>query len=187
VSSRSGHVFAATAKHLIGENGGVKPDVSLSEFNSALQQWHMFPRTMPKASVDVEALGVGGLEGRNCDWLILKLKQGEKKLPAQPLHARQDPVTVGERVYLIGCPYVERDCKQNVYRGKVTARRNDRFRYDLDPPVELRGFSGAPIIDEKGYLVGVMTVWFEPKVKGETYLEGGGEDATTIYPLVENQ
>jgi ribosomal protein L7/L12 len=187
VSSRNGRIFAATAKHLIGENGGVEPEVSLDELDSVLQQWRMFPRTRPTESIDIEALGLRGLESPRCDWLVLKLKQGGKKLPSQPLHFRRDPVTVGERVYLLGCPYAEEYCTQNVYRGKVTARVNDRFRYDLNPPVELRGFSGAPIVDEKGLLVGVMTVWFEPKVRGETYLEGGGEDASVIYSLIEKQ
>jgi ribosomal protein L7/L12 len=187
LSSRDGRVFAATAKHLIGKNGGVVPDVSLDELDSVLQQWQIFPRTRPKESVEIEGLGLRGLESPRCDWLVLKLKEGGAKLPAQPLHARRDKVTVGERVYLVGCPYVEEACTQNVYRGTVTARVNDRFRFDLDPPVELRGFSGAPIIDEKGFLVGVTTVWFEPKTRGETYLEGGGEDASVIYSLIENQ
>ena len=152
-----------------------------------LQDWRMFPRTVPEAFVEIEALGFSGLDEPKYDWLVLKLKQGERKLPAQPLHVCPDPVTIGENVYLIGCPYIERDCKQNVYRGKVTARMRDLFRYDLDPPVELPGFSGAPIVDEKGHLVGVMTVWFDPKMSGEKYLEGGGEDAATVYSHTENE
>jgi hypothetical protein len=202
VSSRDGRIFAATAKHLIGKNGGVVPDVSLDELDSVLQQWRMFPRTRPKKFVEIAGLGVHGLESTRCDWLILKLKASEGKPPSQPLpaqalpaqplptqalHVRREPVKVGERVYLLGCPYVEADCTQNVYKGTVTARANDRFRYDLDPPVELRGFSGAPIIDERGFLVGVMTVWFKPKSPSETNLEGGGEDASVIYPLIEKQ
>ena len=53
------------------------------------------------------------------------------------------------------------------------------------PPVDIRGFSGAPIIDEKGYVVGVMTVWFDPKVSGDNFLEAGGEDIASIYDLVQ--
>lgn len=189
IQTRKGRTFAATAKHLIGKFGGVKPTVSLTDFDSVLRTWKMFPRTVPQASVDIEALAIDdGLDWQKRDWLVLKLKQGGDRLPAQPLHVRPNPVAIGEKVYLIGCPYTERDCKQNVYRGTVTARRlPDRFRYDLDPPVELPGFSGAPIIDEKGYLVGVMTVWFQPKMDGKKYLEGGGEDAATLYSQLEGQ
>jgi S1-C subfamily serine protease len=148
----------------------------------------MFPRTVPQAFVDIDGLGLSGLDRRGGDWLILKLKHPAAALPAQPLQIRKDPVKIGEKVYLVGCPYSERDCKQNVYSGKVTARAfGDRFRYDLTPPVEIPGFSGAPIIDETGHLVGVMTVWFDPKMDGDKFLEAGGEDAATIYPEMDGQ
>jgi hypothetical protein len=180
-------ILAATARHLIGSAGGVEPEVSLSQVDSALQSWKMFPRTMPEAFVQIEGLGVSGPMQSDCDWLILRLKNPPAQLPAQPLRIRSEPVHVGEKIYLIGVPYTERQCKQNVYAGKVTERGlGDRFRYDLDPPVALPGFSGAPIIDERGYLVGVMTVWFDAKMNGDKYLEGGGEDAAAIYADVEN-
>ena len=182
-----GRVLAATARHLIGSEGGVEPEVSLDQFNAALQCWRMFPRTAQETFVEIEGLAVDGPRQRNCDWLLLKLKTPPTKLPAQPLRIRAEPVQVGEKVYLIGVPYSEPDRKQNVYAGKVTGRRwfSDRFRYDLDPPVDLHGFSGAPIIDEKGHLVGVMTVWFNAKMNGDKYLEGGGEDAAAIHADVE--
>jgi len=69
--------------------------------------------------------------------------------------------------------------------GVITKRAaGDRFRYDIDSPVDIRGFSGAPIIDEKGYVVGVMTVWFDPKMSGDNFLEAGGEDIASIYGLL---
>jgi hypothetical protein len=143
---------------------------------------------MPDDFVEIEGLGMGTAERQNGDWLILKLKNPQSKLPSQPLHIRSEPVRVGEKVYLIGVPYTEPNRKQNVYIGTVTARlAGDRFRYDLDPPVVLPGFSGAPIIDEKGYLVGVMSVCFNAKMNGDLWLEGGGEDASTIYAEVENR
>lgn len=108
------------------------------------------------------------------------------QLPVHPLRLRKEPVRVGEPVFLIGCPYIELNCRQNVYTGVVTERAfGDRFRYDLDPPVDLRGFSGAPVIDIKGYVVGVMTVWFDPKTSGEKYLEAGGEDIASIHDLLQ--
>ena len=177
-------VFAATAAHLIGSAGGVEPEIPLGKLNSRIRSWRMFPRTMNEAFVEITSLGVEGLEGPNLDWLILSLKESQQ-LPAYPLKLRREPVKVGESVYLIGCPYVEADCSQNVYRGTVTERAHgDRFRYTLDPPVDIRGFSGAPIIDTDGYLVGVMTVWFDPKTSGGVFLEAGGEDVASIYSLL---
>lgn len=174
-------VIAATAKHLVGYNGGVEPTLPVTKLNERLRMWRMFPRTKPDDFVEITGLAAGGLDQEGLDWLLLTIEPTDP-LPAYPLRARKQPVEIGETVYLIGCPYSEPDCQQNVYTGVVTGRDyDDRFRYDLKPAVDLRGFSGAPIIDKNGHLVGVMTVWFDPKMSGDQYLEGGGEDLTFVY------
>jgi len=147
----------------------------------------MYPRTRQDSFVEISGPVVAHPIVKGLDWLVLDLKQAGGDLPAVPLKVRSYPVEVGESVFLIGCPYSERDCRQNVYRGLVTARAfKDKFRYDLDPPVDIRGFSGAPIIDNKGFVVGVMTVWFEPKMSGDKFLEAGGEDIATIHDFVQS-
>jgi hypothetical protein len=187
VKSRDGRVLAATAKHLIGPNGGVEPTIPVADLNGAIRSWRLHPRTLPGQFVVAEKLGAGGLDDHNQDWLILTTKTSPEPWPSLPLQLRPRPVQVGEKVYLIGCPYVEGACKQNVYTGKVTKRSGDLFRYDIDPPVDIRGFSGAPVIDGNGHVVGVMTVWFEPRMRGEQFLEAGGEDAGSVYQLIERQ
>jgi hypothetical protein len=66
----------------------------------------------------------------------------------------------------------------------VTARSGHSFRYELDRPIVLPGFSGAPIVDAHGRVVGVMSVWFTPFTIGLAYLEGGGQDATVARKLL---
>ena len=46
--------------------------------------------------------------------------------------------------------------------------------------------SGAPVVDNSGRVVGVMTIWFNAKKNGKKYLEAGGEDATSIYDRLES-
>ena len=174
-----------SAKHLIGPNGGVEPKIAVAGLNRKIRSWRMYPRTLPEQFVEAEGVGAVGLDDQNLDWLILRIKSTAEPLPATPLQLRPQPAQVGENVYLIGFPYVEEECKQNVYPGKVTRRSGDRFRYDSEPPVDIRGFSGAPIIGGSGHVVGVMTVWFEPKMRGEKFLEAGGEDAASVYRLIE--
>lgn len=177
-------VYAATAAHLIGSAGGVVPDIPINQLTQKIRPWKMFPRTMPDDFVEVISLGTTGLKARNRDWLVLSIKNSDR-LPASPLKLRREPVRVGEIVFFIGCPYIERDCKQNLYAGVVTKREyGNRFRYDIHPPVDLHGFSGSPIIDEKGYVVGVVTVWFDPRMSGDKFLECGGEDVAFIYDLL---
>lgn len=163
----------------------MEPEISITNLNNVIKSWQISPRTLPDDFVRLEKVGASGLEDPNLDWLFLTIQQPDKELPATPLALRSRPVKVGDQVYLVGCPYSESNCRQNVYLGKVTARQGDRFRYDIDPPVDLRGFSGAPILDANGHVVGVMTVWFDPKRKDDKYLEAGGEDAASIYSLVE--
>jgi len=76
---------------------------------------------------------------------------------------------------------------QNVYRGQVTGRGyGDRFRFTVEPAVDLRGFSGAPILDSQGLVAGVFTIWFDPKMQGDLYTEGGGEDAASALHQLES-
>lgn len=187
VKTQDGRTLAATAKHLIGQNGGVEPEVSVAAFDGAIRSWRMFPRTLPDQLAEAGKVAADGLDNPRFDWLILTLKDTGQPLPATPMRLRERPAEVGEEVYLVGCPYDEAACKQNVYAGKVTARNGHRFRYDIDPPVDLRGFSGAPVVDRAGHVVGVMTVWFQPRMQGEKDLEAGGEDAASIYRSVERQ
>ncbi|WP_437592081.1 S1 family peptidase [Sorangium sp. So ce1000] len=187
VKTQDGRTLAATAKHLLGSNGGVKPAVSVAAFDGAIQSWRLFPRTLPHQLAEAGKVGADGLDDPRLDWLILTLKDTGNPLPATPMRLRQTPVDVGEVVYLVGCPYDEVACKQNVYVGKITARSGHRFRCDIDPPVDLHGFSGAPVVDRAGHVVGVMTVGFEARMQGEKFLEAGGEDAASIYRSVERQ
>ncbi len=186
VMNEEGVVVAITARHLIGSAGGVEPPLSVRELDAAMVSWKVFPRTFPKKSIDLGGVAVDNLDAKDRDWLVLKVKSSAAKLPSKPLRLRREPVVVGESIYLLGSPYSEPKATQNVYKGKVTARfRRDYWRFDIDPPVEIPGFSGAPILDANGYVVGLMTVWFEPKMSGKKWLEAGGEDVGPIFEAVE--
>jgi S1-C subfamily serine protease len=181
-----GEIFYATAAHLLGINGGVKPEIPQSSLNSVLESWIAHPRTLEDSVVYITSLAGAPSNDLNNDWALLCIDQSEGELPSEPLKFRKKRVDVGEKVFLIGVPYSEPNKSQNVYTGIVTAREhNDRFRFDLSPPVDIRGFSGAPIIDSAGYAVGVMTIWFETKMAGGKDLEAGGEDAAAVYDRLE--
>ncbi|MGC4122471.1 MAG: trypsin-like peptidase domain-containing protein [Myxococcales bacterium] len=150
----------ATAAHLTGASGGVEPPLRAVDlmapalFDAALEVWFAFPRTREEEAVTAHALAEPAAHG---DWLILQIEGAvPSTLEALPLAA--ETAKIGDTVYLPGCPYSEPTCTQNVYRGVVTGRRNDHIRYSLDPPVDVRGFSGAPILNAEGGVVGVFSV-----------------------------
>jgi S1-C subfamily serine protease len=165
----------------LGENGGVEPAVSSARLNVVLEKWVLFPRTKRSQVVPVIGLGPTSSANPSTDWLLLRVDQ--KSIPKQisPLRLRNTPVAVGETVFLIGVSYAEPDVAQKVYSGKVTQRASGgRFRFNISPHVDIRGFSGAPVVDQNGLVVGVTSIWFEPKMDGELWTESGAEDVSPI-------
>ncbi|REG26514.1 trypsin-like peptidase [Archangium gephyra] len=184
--SAGGRTYAGTVAHLLGESGGVEPPVPLAQLDARLESWTLSVRTRPKPSVRATRLAMKELErAQDSDWLLLEVEP-KKELPATPLTVRKTPVALGERVFLVGCEYRERNCRQRVFSGRVSGRAgNGVFRYVLETPVVLRGFSGAPIVDANGHLAGVMTIQFPAfNVDGE-YLEGGGLDASLALEFLK--
>lgn len=150
--SPDGPPLLVTARHLLGEDGGVNPPVPVDQFDGVLTAWKAHPRTLSEKFVLVERAE------RACfDVVFFALRKRPGELPATPLSMRLGPVVVGEEVFLLGCPYSEEGCRQNVYRGKVAAAPDaPAFTFSVDPPVNLRGFSGAPVIDRNGQAIGVF-------------------------------
>lgn len=159
-------VVLVTARHLIGADGGVKPDVKLADFDAVLTGWEAFPRTKPKARIAMSSLAFPPEAGMRHDWLLLRLKEPRGDLPATPLRPRIKRAEVGDVAFLIGVPYSDVKSAQNVYKGKVTTRPSrNYFELEFEPAVKLAGFSGAPVVDKDGYLLGMMTTSPESKRK----------------------
>jgi hypothetical protein len=180
-----GLVVVATAKHLIGKAGGVEPPIALPDLDASLTQWKVFPRTQEEKAIEAKDLAERSSGEKFHDWLLLNLAGSPGALPATPLVPRLDPVQVGEKVYLIGVPYSDHTSPQHVYEGTVTARpRSNYFTYEFQPPVQISGFSGAPIIDANGFVVGHGVSRSSPlKQVNGLEVEFGGEDASLAVRL----
>jgi hypothetical protein len=182
----NGEVLAVTARHLLGENGGVEPEIAAARLEKVLKEWLLFPRTEQDRTIHVIGLAPISTKSPDTDWLVLRVDQ--KTLPAKitPLRLRTTPVEVGETVFLIGVSYDQPEVSQKVYSGKITQRtEGDRFRFNIQPYVDIRGFSGAPVIDKDGFVVGVTSIWFEPKMDGELWTESGAEGVASVASLLK--
>lgn len=180
-----GEIVVGTAKHLIKKPGGVDPPIPLAELDRILISWRVFPRTMENQAVAAKGVDERTNGEVQHDWLLLRINGTPAKLPSTPLVPRPDSVKVGETVYLVGVAYSDRQSAQNVYKGVVTARPKDHyFTYEFDPPVHIAGFSGAPIVDENGLLVGHgVSMSPDLKQKNGLEIEFGGEDASLALEL----
>ncbi len=185
VKASDGRVFGVTAKHLIGEDGGVEPEIKPAYLNSVIKSWKMSPRTMPESFVEVNKLAAYGATETD-DWLLFSMKE-KSPLPAEALKVRKDSVEVGETVYLLGCPYEDEKTKQNVYKGLVRAGFKNQFTFEFVPAVDLRGFSGAPIVDANGHLVGILTGMAQLRnAQMNSSAAGRAECTDAIYEWLES-
>ena len=181
-----GRIVAATAKQLLGEAGGVTPEIAPAQLNGALEAWRMYPRTRPSEAVAISGLAAPGLDRPGRDLLFLRVFTSPAGLPAQPLRIRAAPVRPGETVYLLACPFSQQDRSQNVYSGQITKCDENTFTFSMNPPLEIAGLSGAPVIDAKGHALGIMTGGYVSTAGGPANAVVA-ESLSTLRGVLESQ
>jgi hypothetical protein len=165
----TGEIVALTAGHLLGRAGGVRPGFirgglggldkkKLATLDTEITSWNLFLPTDENESIKVAGIyGDAGNWDEDCDQVLLRLAPGKTNYPATPLDLRLTPVPMTERLRVV--TYL-RDKDDNVRQVIHDARRvpgATMFTCVLDKPAELDGFSGAPVLDKDGLLVGIVT------------------------------
>ncbi|MFC1475303.1 serine protease [Candidatus Zixiibacteriota bacterium] len=156
-----GEILAATAKHiLIFFKSDSMKTVS---FNNTLKHWKMFPKNKPDDVVVVDKLINENQEeplenippGK--DWLLFTIKKRSQNI--QPLKFRSSPLQEGETVYIVGWRYSDKDCPQVIYEGNFVRSEEGSFLITTKELADntMPGLSGSPVIDSKGYLIGLMS------------------------------
>ncbi len=164
----SGEVVALTAGHLLGRAGGVSPgflhgglggldQARLATLTAEITSWDLF---VPEH--EGQAVEVVGLFGRaddfetDCDQVLLRLSPHQKAYPVKPLDVRLGPVMFNERLQVISyAANTNGDLQQVVYNAKRVPGMT--FTCRLDQPADLNGCSGAPVVDQNGQLVAIVT------------------------------
>ena len=154
----NGTNFAVTARHLLGEAGGVEPEVKINELSKNLIYWGMNVRAADKNSRNTIKLSAAGLDFSQSAHDIVLLKIVSDNNEIESLTPNFTLPTKGEALFLIGCPYSETSCKQNSYPVKYSAfeKTEAALVCEIDSNVDLSGFSGAPLINAKGEVLGIL-------------------------------
>ncbi|HQU84382.1 MAG TPA: serine protease [Pyrinomonadaceae bacterium] len=154
----SSSTFAVTARHLLGEAGGVEPEVKINDLSSSLKKWEMMPRVVTNAAKETVKLDAKGLDFSNSLNDIVLLKVISTNFEIEVLTPNFNLPTVGEKLFLIGCPYSETKCKQNPYPLEFVEsdESENLLIFEIKSTVDLRGFSGAPVVNAKGEVYGVL-------------------------------
>jgi hypothetical protein len=154
-------ILAATAKHiLVYFKSETMESVS---FNKTLKLWKMFPKNNPDDVVVIDKMINENPEEplehipSERDWLLFTIKQRSPNI--QPLKFRSGPIKKGETVYIIGWRYTDKDCPQVVYEGNFVRPEKGSLLITTKELSDntMPGLSGSPVIDSKGYLIGLMS------------------------------
>lgn len=76
-----------------------------------------------------------------------------------PLTPNLESPKIGDTLYLVGCPYIEEYCKQNIYKIVFAGFDEEisSLTFSTSDNIDFSGFSGAPILNEYGEVVCVLT------------------------------
>lgn len=156
--NHKGSFFAVTAKHLLGEAGGVEPEVKINELANHLIKWEMSPRVGTSTSKEIVTVNAKNLDYSKSTNDILLLNVTSDTYNFQPLTPNFETPSIGEEMILIGCPYSETQCKQNSYKATFVEFDDSEalMVLEIKSNTDLRGFSGAPLLNTKGEVVGVL-------------------------------
>ena len=156
-------IFAVTAKHLLGEAMGVTPEIKPVDLSKLLVSWKMFPRVPVNTKLDTVKIGAGKLNYKGLDQDILLLEVINNNFNILPLVPSFNLPKKGEKLYLIGCPYSQEKCRQNIYEVIYQGydETESMLKYSIKATVDLSGFSGAPIVNAAGQVVSILTTGWE--------------------------
>ncbi|MEO6719588.1 MAG: trypsin-like peptidase domain-containing protein [Ferruginibacter sp.] len=169
-------VFAVTAKHVLGEAMGVEPEIKVGDLKKFLISWKMFPRVKINPRLDTVIIGASTLNYDSLNKDILLLEVTNTKFNILPLNPNFNLPTKGDNLYIIGCPYSQEKCKENVYEIFYDSydEETSMLNFIIKSKFDLSGFSGAPIVDKEGKVVSILTSgWEERKIKyvGGTFIK----------------
>ena len=149
-----------TAKHLLGDAMGIIPEVKTDSFNSLLNYWKAFPRNNTISSDTVFGKTLLN-KGINATDIILQKCAIEKHSKIQVLQPRFSKIKKGERLDVIGCEYSDFDCHQKTFSVIMDTYQSGQIWVKSKSKFDASGFSGAPVIDANGYVIGVISAGSE--------------------------
>ena len=158
-----GKTVAVTVKHLLGEDGGVTPTVLPSKLDKDVITWELYSRQQSKDTLHFDKV-ITKNDDPKIDIIAFTIK--EKATNYLKLKPRFTVPMRNEKFYLIGCPYDEKNCKQMKYELPFNFySKADEYSpvptlglsmWDYEK-VDFSGFSGAPVVDKNGEVIGVLT------------------------------
>lgn len=153
--------FAVTAKHLLKI---IKPEsMTALSLESHIKNWELYPLNNKSETVICDRLLnedkselLDAKSTYDNDWLVFSIKQNSSGII--PLEIRNTPLIRGEKLYVVGWTRTMENGPQRVYEFEYYKTISNRILVkDIIVPEKFGGLSGAPLVDENGLLVGIVS------------------------------
>lgn len=153
--------FAVTAKHLLKF---IKSDQMKGvTFEHGIKEWSLYSLPSPEKYVVVDRLvnenkneAITEKSVYDDDWLVFSVKNNHTDVKV--LNVRETPLTVGEKLYVVGWTRKTEEGEQRVYEFKYYKTIGKRILLqDIIVPEQFGGLSGAPVVDNSGKVVGIVS------------------------------
>ncbi|WP_162150333.1 S1 family peptidase [Asticcacaulis sp. AC460] len=153
--SQDGKTYAVTAKHLLTGDMGIEPAVKPSQFNATIKYWRFLKPATGETVAEVDTL-LAPDDDYDRDILFFSIKT--IKAGVTPLKVATQAPVAGDTGYVIGCPYAEPACNQNIYAVKYSGADNTGYYIfeQVNKIGKISGFSGAPVVNAQGEVVAVL-------------------------------
>ena len=139
--------------------------INTIDLGNRFHYWYMYPKNQKSELVTVKRLinsnaneRVGHFSSlKNHDLIVFELKGKGDAL--YPLKVRYTPVKKNETVYAVGWGMNQKDNSQPVLIKLQCFKNAGDYFYtsSLNADTDARGRSGSPVIDQNGYLVGIVS------------------------------
>ncbi len=143
-----------TVKHLLGEAMGIEPSVPKDSVNDLLYMWLAYPRVSNYSNDTLAANVLINNTSEDRDIITFSLKYPTKNIKVlQPFLGE---LNTNEILYIIGCEYKDTLCAQKIYPCQFIDYENSDIKLKSKKSFELAGFSGAPVVNCKGEVIGLI-------------------------------
>lgn len=165
VNKPGGGVVVLTALHLFGPEGGLRSDLPPGQLPDLVEEFdlysmdygHRLGRTGKGLSRSGYPFPSRGADCRG----DLAVFSAPEETGLAPLSLAKADSPVGSHVWLVGKAYGDAGAAPVLYFATVTEERPDATVILLNEPLDTRGMSGSPVVDNRGELIGMDLGWQE--------------------------
>jgi hypothetical protein len=151
-----------TALHLFGPSGGLDRQYAPAELHGLVKELQLKPfgskNVVARTQSALRRKGPTLVEDESrvqFDLAVFSLApKPTPKMTVLPL-AEKNPV-MGEWVWLVGDEFSDQPQRQRLFAAQVGIVNLNGGLLRLKEPVELQGFSGGPVVNTKGEVVGIL-------------------------------